>query len=95
MKIYEILTAICYKKLRDLKLVKMVGAYSNPILIPKIFTCINLTSKRKKKIESRKVAFERLLNSVHETHIVFENLPNINGDILQKAWGLNIGEDSI
>ena len=39
------------------------------------------------------MAFERLLNSVHETHIVFENLSNINRDMLQKAWGLNIGED--
>ena len=26
-------------------------------------------------------------------HIVFENLSNINRDMLQKAWGLNIGED--
>ena len=42
-----------------------------------------------------KVAFERFLNSVHETHIVFENLSNINGDMLQKAWGLDIGEDGI
>ena len=41
------------------------------------------------------MAFERLLNSVHETDIVFENLSNINGDMLQKAWGLNIGEDSM
>ena len=41
------------------------------------------------------MAFERLLNSVHETHIVFKNLSNINGDMLQKAWGLKIGEDSI
>ena len=40
------------------------------------------------------MAFERLLNSVHETHIVFENLSNINGDKLQKAWGLNFGEGS-
>ena len=30
---------------------------------------------------------------MHETHIVFENLSNINRDMLQKAWGLNIGED--
>ena len=30
---------------------------------------------------------------VHETHIVFENLSNINGDMLQKAWGFKIGED--
>ena len=30
---------------------------------------------------------------MHETHIVFENLLNINGDMLQKAWGLKIGED--
>ena len=35
------------------------------------------------------------MNSVHETHIVFENLSNINGDTLQKAWGLNNGEDCI
>ena len=42
-----------------------------------------------------KAAFERLLNSVHETNIVFEEISNINGDILQKAWGLNIGEDGI
>ena len=41
------------------------------------------------------MAFERLLNSVQKTHIIFENLSNINGDMLQKAWGLNIGEDSI
>ncbi len=39
--------------------------------------------------------FERLLNSVHEMHIVFENLSNINGDMLQKAWGLSIDKDSI
>ena len=39
------------------------------------------------------MAFERLLNSVHETHIVFENLSNIDGDMLQKPWGLNFGED--
>ena len=38
------------------------------------------------------MAFKRLLNSVHETHIVFENLSNINRDMLQKASGLNIGE---
>ena len=42
--------------------------------------------------KSCKAAFERLLNSVHETHIVFENLSNSNRDMLQKAWGLNIGE---
>ena len=41
------------------------------------------------------MAFERLLNSVHETHIVFENLSNIDGDMLQKPWGLNFGEDGI
>ena len=39
------------------------------------------------------MAFERLLNSVHETHIVFENLSNIEGDMLQKPWGLNFGKD--
>ena len=27
--------------------------------------------------------------------IFFENLSNINGDMLQKALGLNIGEDSM
>ena len=32
---------------------------------------------------------------MHETHIVFKNLSNINGDMLQKAWGLNFGEGSI
>ena len=47
----------------------------------------------KRDRKSGKAAFERLLNSVHETHIVFENLSNINRDMLQKAWGLNIGED--
>ena len=41
------------------------------------------------------MAFERLLNSVHETHIVFENLSNIDGDMLQKPWGLNFGEDGM
>ena len=30
---------------------------------------------------------------MHETHIVFENLSNIDGDMLQKPWGLNFGED--
>ncbi len=35
------------------------------------------------------------MNSVHEMHIVFENLSNIDGYVLQRAWGLNIGEDSI
>ena len=48
--------------------------------------------KRDKK--SCKAAFERSLNSVHEMHIVFKNLSNINGDMIQKAWGLNIGEDT-
>ena len=47
----------------------------------------------KRDRKSCKAAFERLLNFVHETHIVFENLSNINRDMLQKAWGLNIGED--
>ena len=32
---------------------------------------------------------------MHETHIVFENLSNIKRDMLQKAWGLNIGEGGI
>ena len=32
---------------------------------------------------------------MHEAHIVFENLSIINGDMLQKAWGLEIGEDSM
>ena len=41
------------------------------------------------------MAFERLLNSVHETHIVFENLSNIDGDMLQEPWGLNFGEGGI
>ena len=40
------------------------------------------------------MAFERLGNFVHKTHIVFENLSNINGDMLQKAWGPNFGEGS-
>ena len=47
----------------------------------------------KRDRKSCKAAFERLLNFVHETHIVFENLSTINRDMLQKAWGLNIGED--
>ena len=34
-------------------------------------------------------------NFVHETHIVFENLSNIKRDMLQKAWGLNIGEGGL
>ena len=29
---------------------------------------------------------------MHKTHIVFENLSNINGDMLQKAWGFKIGD---
>ena len=37
---------------------------------------------------------QKIIESVHKTHIVFENLSNINGDMLQRAWGLNIGEDS-
>ena len=41
------------------------------------------------------MAFERLLNSVHKTHIVFENLSNIEGDMLQKPWGLNFGKDGM
>ena len=36
---------------------------------------------------------ERLSNFVHKTHIVFENLTNVNGDMLQKAWGFEIGKD--
>ena len=71
----------------------MVGANFNPILIPKIFTCTALTFKRKDR-KSCKAVFERLFHSVHETHIVFENLSNIDGDILQNVWGLKIGEDS-
>ena len=35
------------------------------------------------------------MNSVHETHIVFENLSNIDGDMLQESWGLNFGEGGI
>ena len=41
-----------------------------------------------------KAAFKRFKNFVHKTHIVFENLSIINGDMLHKAWGLNIGEGS-
>ena len=40
------------------------------------------------------MAFKRLLNSVHETDIVFENQSNIDEDMFQKAWGLNFGEGS-
>ena len=58
-----------------------------------MFICTALTYKRK-ELESRaRRRLERQLNSAHETHIVFENLSNINRDMLQKAWGLNIGED--
>ena len=32
---------------------------------------------------------------MHKTHIVFENLSNINGDMLQKAWGFEIDEDGM
>ena len=39
------------------------------------------------------MAFERLGNFVHKTHIVFENLSNINGDMLQKTWEFKIGKD--
>ena len=53
-----------------------------------MFICTALTSK---EIESR--TFKRLENFVHKTHIIFENLSNINGDILQKAWGFKIGKD--
>ena len=30
---------------------------------------------------------------MHRTHIVFENLSHLNADMLQKAWGFQIGED--
>ncbi len=43
----------------------------------------NLLTKRDR--ESHKVALKRLGNFVHKTHIVFENLSNINGDMLQKT----------
>ena len=63
-------------------------------MIPQNFTCTALCFKwRDRKL--CKAAFERLLNSVHETHIVFENLSNIDGDMLQESWGLNFGEGGI
>ncbi len=42
-----------------------------------------------------KAAIERLKNFVLKTHIVFENVSNVNGDMSQKAWGFKIGEDGM
>ena len=44
----------------------------------------------KRDRKSHKAAFERLGNFVDKTHIVYENLSNINGDILLKAWIQNL-----
>ena len=71
-------------------------AIFDPILIPEIFTCTALTTKRKEIRSRTKRRWKDYgILRTKRTYFFLLNLSNINGNMLQKAWGFKIGEDGI